>query len=150
LGDVGYEGMLLDVSRKQTPRPAGVRAARVVEGSAQEGRPANTSVQRLLQLWLDGDCLRAQDGRRYWMADARLSPRRAYELVAAGAAVAFDDCGCGGFCGPVCVDHDRLKRLVQHGPPRVRRKGKGIGALEEWRTDDGDLLVLARGDVRWA
>jgi hypothetical protein len=84
------------------------------------------------------------------MADDRLKPRRAYELVVAGAAVAFDDCGCDGFCGLACADHEELQRLVRHGPPRIRLKGKDFGALEEWRTETGDSLVLARGDVRWA
>jgi hypothetical protein len=144
------EGMLLDVSRKRTPLRASVRAARAVEDSLRERPPAATAVPRRPLPGLDGDCLFAPDGRAYRLADARLNPRRAYELVVAGAVVAFDDCGCDGFCGLAWVDHDELQRLVRHGPPRIRRKGKGFSSLEEWRTDIGDPLVVARGDVRWA
>lgn len=125
-------------------------AQRAVEGSVQEKPPAATPAPRTPMRGLNGDCLLAPDGRTYRLADARLSPRRAYELVVAGAVVAFDDCGCDGFCGLAWADHDKLQRLVRHGPPRVRRKGKGFSSLEEWRTDSGDPLVVARGDVRWA
>jgi len=71
--------MLLAVSRKRTSLPAGVREERAVEGSVQGKPPAG----------LDGDCLIAPDGRTYRLTDARLSPRRAFELVMAGALVAF-------------------------------------------------------------
>lgn len=144
------EGHALGVSIRRHSRPASVRGQRAVEGSVQEKPPAATPAAGGLPTGLDGDCLLAPDGRTYRLADARLSPRRAYELVVAGAVVAIDNCGCDGWCGLAWADHDELRRLVRHGPPRIRRKGKGLSSLEEWRTDHGDPLVVARGDVRWA
>jgi hypothetical protein len=88
-------------------------------------------------------------GRRYDLVDASLSPGRALELVARGAAVAWDPCGCGGFCGYVWLDRAAVGELVASGRPRLPRKKDRWGRLSRWQADDGTDLVLAEADVRW-
>ena len=111
------------------PRPSAFTPAPVMRPGLHDGR------------------LVAPNGRVDELADGRLSPKRAQELVAAGAPVVFDDCGCNGYCGLGWPNDEERRRLARCSPPRVRRKR--FGRLEEWRTREGSPVVFVSGDVHW-
>jgi hypothetical protein len=96
------------------------------------------------------DSPRDPSGRRYHLVDASISSGRALELAAAGAAVAWDACGCQGFCGYAWLDRVEIRDLVASGRPKLPRKRDRWGRLSQWQADDGTDLVLAEADVRWA
>jgi len=100
------------------------------------------------QLWTG----RVQDksGRIWTCVDDEITASRAFVLAADGAAVAWDPCGCGGYCGITWFGPDDVQRMVNAGPPIVARKKHRSGNLSEWATDDGQRLVVAENDVEWA
>lgn len=77
------------------------------------------------------------------------SATRAFALASAGGVVAWDPCGCGGYCGITWYDRDDVARLVAAGKPHVRNNKRYRGSLSEWATTDGRRLVLAEAEVRW-
>lgn len=97
--------------------------------------------------------LRAPDGRSFVETDEELTPEAAQALAAAGAVVAWDSCGCQGYCGLEWFDPARTARLVADGPPELvpssRKMPHVAGRLSAWRSDDGQMLVLATREVRW-
>ncbi|TKV60677.1 hypothetical protein FDO65_03010 [Nakamurella flava] len=97
--------------------------------------------------------LRAPDGRVFVEIDPDLIPDAAVDLVAGGASVAWDSCGCRGYCGIEWFDADDTAVLVRSGPPvfvpASRKVPHAAGRLSAWHTDDGQVLVLASGEVRW-
>ena len=73
-----------------------------------------------------------------------LSPLRAWRLVAAGAAVAWETCGCGA---PGCrrwFDPDERADLVAAGPPEGHAEG-----LHLWTDGSGRYAVLVDEWVVW-
>jgi hypothetical protein len=91
-------------------------------------------------------------GRIYDRVEDAVGAERATGLLAAGAAVVWDDCGCGGYCGLDWVEGERLDRLRRSGPPSIRRVGPKRGQsgwIEEWHAADGAMLLYVAGDVRW-
>jgi hypothetical protein len=94
-------------------------------------------------------CPRDASGRRYELVDGFISPGRALELAARGAAVAWDACGCHGFCGYTWFDAGAVTEMVAWGRPRFLRKKGEWGHLSEWKSGDGSELVLAEASVRW-
>ena len=92
------------------------------------------------------DHLHGPDGRVYRRTGAHITPGRAQDLLRTGAAMAIDDCGCGGYCG---LDWASPAECVRLGlrPPRLTRCR--FGWLDEWRTADGHGLLVQSGDVRW-
>lgn len=80
-----------------------------------------------------------------------ITPARAAELVAEGALVAFEGCGCGGFaggCQPEWADSESLTRLTAADNPRFV---KGYGSptwIDEWSSDSSTVVFL-HGDVEW-
>ena len=75
-----------------------------------------------------------------------ISAERAQELVRAGAAVGWDDCGSREYQDVLTwLDDDETRQLAQAGPPHVYRGG----ALLECRWPDGRPAVIVEMDVRW-
>lgn len=92
-------------------------------------------------------------GRGLVLVSDSISPERAHELVLAGAAVAWDDCGSRGRAGVrvVWFDDADVARMAASGPPQLRRKKNHRDAnLMEYRREDGRPVVIAEMSVRWA
>lgn len=85
----------------------------------------------------------------YWRPDTQISPTEALALAAGGASVAWDECGCGGYCGFRWFSTDEVTWLVAAGAPTVRRTKRRRGNLSRWAGDDSPLLVVAEDAVRW-
>ena len=90
-----------------------------------------------------------RDGTRWHQTAGEISPGRAFQLAAEGAAVAWDPCGCGGYCGFDWFGADEVARLVAAGRPTVRDTKRHQGNLSEWASEDGRVLVVAEQAVRW-
>ncbi len=87
----------------------------------------------------------------YWMPLKRqISPSHALALAAAGAPVAWDACGCGGYCGFTWFSQQQVARLVTAGAPTIRRTKRRRGNISEWASEDGRALVVAEDAVAWA
>lgn len=96
-----------------------------------------------------GPMLFAPDGCGYRWVD-ELTPAGAMDLVAGGALVAWDSCGCLGGCGDLrWLDPAAGPRLIQAGPPILRTRKGTPGELSYWCAQNGQTLVLASYDVRW-
>lgn len=95
-----------------------------------------------------GDTLYDPDGHALVEAgEHRLAPEETRAAVLAGARLAWDDCGCGGYCNeivwPAPAD---LAGAAAQGAPRY---GKNDGAHARLLTGNGGDVVLAEGRVRW-
>jgi hypothetical protein len=116
--------------------------------SAAESSPSTTPSRRLPPGIHDGRLI-AADGSAYQLVSSSVEPAEAMRLVAEGAAVAFDECACGGTCGFIWASHDERVSLAQ--TPPVLRSHKGLdGALSLWQSTSGQRIVLAQGPVTWA
>lgn len=93
-------------------------------------------------------CLKAPDGP-IWSYVSNISAPRALALADSGAVVAWDPCGCGGYCGITWYTPDDVRRLVAAGPPRVKNNKRWNGRLSEWHEPAGGRLVLAEDAVIW-
>jgi hypothetical protein len=95
----------------------------------------------------------APDGKRYFHTGRPVEPVAAVDLIAGGAVLAWDSCGCLGGCEFEWFQPSDRAELVRTGPPELRHQSgkryRGQGHLTEWRTTDGAVLVLASEDVRW-
>ena len=91
----------------------------------------------------------APDGRTYRSSARDISAADAFTAAAAGARVAWDPCGCGGYCGLTWFDEADVARMVTAGRPQIRRTKKARGAISEYRSDHGRVLLLAEEAVRW-
>ena len=75
-----------------------------------------------------------------------ITPAKAATLVAAGAQVAFEGCGCGGFAGGCIPQWLATGRLA--GKPNFV---KGYGSptwIDSW-SGEGSTVVFLHGDVKW-
>jgi hypothetical protein len=90
-------------------------------------------------------------GKRWHRDEAEVSPARALELAGDGASVAWDNCGCGGYCGFDWYTPEDVARMVAAGTPEVSRhtKRRRGGSLSVWTSGDRDVLVVAENAVRW-
>ncbi|GEA87785.1 hypothetical protein [Cellulomonas cellasea] len=89
-------------------------------------------------------------GRAWREVEDEITEARARELVQAGAALAWDDCGSLGYGAPVdWVARDEAAALAADGPPVLRSGRNRSARLSAWRADDGGWLVLASMSVRW-
>lgn len=88
-------------------------------------------------------------GKRWHQHLAQISPARALELAMAGAAVAWDPCGCGGYCGFDWYGAEDVARMVKSGTPKVRCTKRRKGKLSEWTDANGGVLVVAEDAVQW-
>lgn len=97
----------------------------------------------------DGSVLVGRSGTRYRRAVVSVPGRLAQRLVADGAEVAVDSCGCGGFCGTGWLDGPDRTRLVRGEVPRIRKRDRSWSGIQQWVDDAGVPLVLLVGGVRW-
>jgi hypothetical protein len=78
-----------------------------------------------------------------------IAESKAADLVADGALVVFEGCGCGGGgCIPEWISTDDLDRLRTADKPRFV---KGYGSptwIDQWTGAAGDVVFL-HGDVEW-
>jgi hypothetical protein len=96
----------------------------------------------------DGQLI-AADGTAYQLVSSGIEPTVATRLVKEGAAVAFDECACGGTCGFIWASADDRVSLAQNPP--VLRSHKGLdGMLSLWQSEAGQRTVLAQGPITWA
>ncbi len=78
-----------------------------------------------------------------------VTPKQAQELVADGATVAFEGCGCGGWAGCAARWIDAATS-VELGLIRPRFvKGHGSPTWIDLWEGDGGSVVFAHGDVEW-
>lgn len=71
------------------------------------------------------------------------------ELAAGGARVAWDHCGCGGYCGFDWYSPEEEARMLAAGTPDVGHTKRRQGALSLWTNDAGGSLIVAVNCVRW-
>ena len=88
-------------------------------------------------------------GRRWREHLRQISPARALELAREGASVAWDSCGCGGFCGFAWYGTEEVARMIRSGAPVVWSTKKRRGNISEWSSSDGGVLVVAEDAVQW-
>lgn len=89
-------------------------------------------------------------GGTRWRQDlAEISPARALELAKQGAPIAWDPCGCGGFCGFDWYAADDIARMVAAGTPTVSHTKRKRGNLSVWKNQAGEVLVVAEDAVQW-
>jgi hypothetical protein len=91
----------------------------------------------------------APGGRTHRETVDELSAAAAFDAAAAGALVAWDPCGCNGYCGLIWFDRADVARMVAAGRPHIRRTKKAFGSIAEYRSDDGHVLLLVEQRVRW-
>jgi hypothetical protein len=88
-------------------------------------------------------------GTRWHQDLAQISPGRALDLASGGARIAWDRCGCGGYCGFDWYAPEDEARMVAAGVPKVRATKRRHGNLSLWTNDAGGLLVVAEDAVQW-
>ena len=79
-----------------------------------------------------------------------ISESVAADLVADGALVVFESCGCGGGggCIPEWIDTDGLNRLRTADKPRFVRGYGSPTWIDHWTGAAGEVVFL-HGDVEW-
>lgn len=85
---------------------------------------------------LDGTILTRLDG--HWSEDA-------FAAVRGGAQVAFESCGCGGWCKPDWFTGEQLT-VVKEPPRRVR--GPAPSRIDLWHSPSR-RVVFVHGDYAW-
>jgi hypothetical protein len=81
------------------------------------------------------------DGTTRWRRIGNVGIVRVMALLEAGAPVAVDPCGCGGYCGfdrPEQLLADRLRLIGRNRWQRLLRRK----AAEEWQDQHGNPLLL--------
>lgn len=69
------------------------------------------------------------------------------KLVASGAALATESCGCGGgWCEPTWATKDEVRALHEAQP--TVGKGDAPSWIDHWRGIAGDVVFL-HGDYEW-
>ena len=87
---------------------------------------------------------RGPAGIQYPVELRLLRPGEARALVAQGAALAWDGCGCSTPGCLVWFDAEERAALVRLGAPRADED-----ELSLWTSRDGDLVVIAGAAVQW-
>ena len=102
--------------------------------------------------FLDGDSLLDPAGRVYHRVWRALSPAAAFRAAQSGAGLVWDACGCGGHCALAWFTDEEVNRMAMAGRPHLGRSTRdgGFSGLSEWRSDDGHVLLVAQGAVRWS
>ena len=121
------------------------------EISAVPPEPANEPDPWLLDVDTGtGTGLPGPHGVLFDRVDADISAGRAVALLQAGALVAWDGCGCSSSSCLIWLDQDQRQVLMRSGRPDVRRqKSRFPGSLSQWRSVEGQELILAECHVRW-
>ena len=115
--------------------------------SAAESSPSPAPSRRLPPGIHDGQLI-AADGTAYQLISPTLDPAEAARLVKERAAVAFDECACGGTCGFIWASSDERVSLAQNPPVLGSHKGLD-GVLSLWESDGGQRIVLTQGPLTW-
>jgi hypothetical protein len=89
------------------------------------------------------------NGKRWHRHLLKISPARALELAKEGALIAWDPCGCGGYCGFNWYGAADAARMVAAGTPTVRSTKRRKGNISLWTSDDGGVLVVAEDAIQW-
>lgn len=89
-------------------------------------------------------------GTRLKQERAELTPAQAQQLVADGALVAYEGCGCGGSggCTPTWASDQQLEQARIGSKPRYVKGFEAPTWIDLW-TDDTTQVVFAHGDVEW-
>lgn len=111
--------------------------------------PAAAPTARARPGELAGAVLWDRSGREFRVAVAAIPGSRAQQLAGLGAQIAWDTCGCGGYCGRDWVEGEDLARFLSGPAPRVLSKDRSWSGVAEWRAGDGAPLVLLSGSVRF-
>ncbi|MCM0639522.1 hypothetical protein [Cellulomonas wangsupingiae] len=98
----------------------------------------------------EADGVTDPEGTRWRPSRSSISEAQAHALLQGGARVAWDPCGCGGYCGFTWFGPDDTSRLMASGTPVVRNTKRRRGNISEWTAGDGRVLVVAEAAVRWA
>ena len=116
----------------------------------KDAAAARPPQQTAAGLRVDGSLV-DQVGRTFVQTDDSISEARALELAAAGAAVVWDSCGCGGGgrCELDSYTAEEVARMVASGQPAIAHTKRRRGVVSEWRAQDGTVLLLAQIEVRW-
>jgi hypothetical protein len=98
-----------------------------------------------------GDLLVTRDQKRWMLVAEPIEPAVANHLVAAGACLAHDPCGCGGACGLELLDLAIVRDLPKVGVPSISTDPRHPGSISHWSAEDDPrlALVLASGRVAW-
>ena len=88
-------------------------------------------------------------GTHWFPREQQISPGQALALASTGALVAWDPCGCSGYCGFEWFGAVEVATLVEAGAPEVRRTKRRRGGISEWSSENGKTLVVAENAVRW-
>jgi hypothetical protein len=116
--------------------------------ASAESSPSPSKSQRLPPGIHDGQLI-GRDGTAYQLFWSSIEPAEATRLVTQGAAVAFDECACGGTCGFIWASPDERVSLANNPPVLRSHKGQD-GVLSVWESKAGECVVLAQGPVAWA
>ena len=98
---------------------------------------------------VEGPCWRGPDGLAYLPWIEQLTPADAVAELRQGANVLYDGCGCGGHCPVKWLTLDELEELKSAAPPDLHRSKDGLARLEGWRSEEGNVLVVAVCEVSW-
>lgn len=79
-----------------------------------------------------------------------ITPKQAQELVRAGALVAYEGCGCGGWtgCQPEWLDSEALSRLRSAPQPKLVGGHGAPTWIDVWSSDLEQVIYL-HGDLMW-
>ena len=110
-----------------------------------------TRTQHRLPPGRHGNLLVTRDRQRWILAAESVEPEVARRLVATGALLAHDACGCGGTCGIELLDSEIALELPEVGSPEISTDPRHPGWLSHWTSEDDPTvaLVLASGRVTW-
>lgn len=89
--------------------------------------------------------IRGSDGTIYRLAHDDISQARAADLVASGAQLLQDSCGCGGACGYAWIDQAEANLLMVGGDTA----DAATIHVAAWHSDGGGILVVFDGDRIW-
>ena len=137
-----------------------VKAVGSVQADPQMGRDRGETFAQIVARTLaepprpepeDPSTPRLPDGRRLTEVRSALTPGEARDLVAGGALLAFEGCGCGGGpgCEPRWYDADERRRATTV-LPRIRAKTHP-GWIDLWSPvdDAATHVVHVHGEVLW-
>src|SRR6478735_11621475 len=80
-----------------------------------------------------------------------ITEEEAQRLLEAGAAIAYEACGCGGAygdCTPVWAPENQLRELRSGPPPKFTDRHGAPTWLDAWASKHR-TVVFAHGDVSW-
>lgn len=96
-----------------------------------------------------GKVLVGPDGTIFRNIERPLDFDTASQLLEARVWAAIDDCGCAGYCSLEWHSPTEPIRRMP-GLRKVKKNQQPFASIEEWRSDDGSVMVLFSGpDFKW-